>query len=250
MPTLPAASPLAPSPLRTVAFATMSDAPAIRVEAVRKSYRAAPEDPPTHVLRGVSLRVEAGEFVSLMGASGSGKTTLLNLIGGLDTPDEGTIAVHGESVHAMDDDVRSEFRLRRVGFVFQFFNLLPNLSVLENVAMPLLLLRMREAEAHGAAAALAEEVGLGEKLRRAAHQLSGGEMQRVALARALVHRPALLLADEPTGNLDSRTGESILALLRTAAKERGTTVLMATHDMHAASVSDRTVRMADGLVVG
>lgn len=184
-----------------------------------------------------------------MGSSGSGKTTLLNLVGGLDSPDEGTLRIAGTELARMDDDARSAFRLRHTGFVFQFFNLLPTLTVRENIALPALLLRLREQDAHARAAERAEEVGLGDKLGRRIHELSGGEMQRVALARALIHEPDLLLADEPTGNLDSRTGHRILELVRQAAKAHGATVLMATHDAKAAEYADTVIHMRDGRVV-
>jgi putative ABC transport system ATP-binding protein len=229
----------------------------IHVSAVSKSYgsgasksngaSANQSAPP--VLREISLDVPGGEFVTLMGASGSGKTTLLNLIGGLDTPDSGLIKVGGQDLRLLTDTQRSAFRLRHIGFVFQFFNLLPHLSVLENIALPLLFLDRKESAANGAAAALAEEVGLGDKLQRRMHQLSGGEMQRVALARALVHQPMALLADEPTGNLDSKTGLVILDLIRAAASRHRATVLMATHDAQAARLADRVVHMRDGQLV-
>lgn len=221
----------------------------IEIRSVEKSYPSESGAPPTPVLRGVSLSVQRGEFLALMGSSGSGKTTLLNLIGGLDAPDRGEILLAGKALHGMDDDARSDFRLRSVGFVFQFFNLMPNLTVLENIALPMLLQGRSERDSRDAAAAIAAEVGLGEKTARMAHQLSGGEMQRVALARALVHRPAVLLADEPTGNLDSKTGSAILDLIRSVTLSHNVTVLMATHDHVGANCADRIIHMRDGLVV-
>lgn len=220
----------------------------ITAERVEKRYTS-PAGADVAVLRGVSLGVRKGEFVCLMGASGSGKTTLLNLVGGLDTADKGSITVEGRHLESLDDDGRSGFRLRHLGFVFQFFNLLPNLTVVENVALPLLFLGTREAEAHARAAAMLAEVGLAEKTRRLANQLSGGEMQRVGIARALVHQPTVLLADEPTGNLDSRTGSAILDLLRQTAAGHRATLLMATHDAKAADRADRVVHMVDGQIV-
>jgi ABC-type lipoprotein export system ATPase subunit len=204
---------------------------------------------PVPVLRGVSLQIQAGEFVSLMGSSGSGKTTLLNLIGGLEQPTAGTLRVAGQDYLDFTDAQLSRFRLSTIGFVFQFFNLLPHLLVRENIALPLLFLGSSAAAAQAAAAELAGEVGLADKLDRKIHQLSGGEMQRVALARALVHRPRLLLADEPTGNLDSKTGTMILDLLRALATRHGATVLMVTHDPAAARIADRMLHMRDGQLV-
>jgi putative ABC transport system ATP-binding protein len=201
------------------------------------------------VLRGVTLAVEPGGFVALMGASGSGKTTLLNLIAGLDVPDRGEVMVNGSRLQAMRERERSAFRLRSMGFVFQFFNLLPNLTVSENIALPLLFLNTPRAESRDRARAMAEEVGLVDKHHRRVHQLSGGEMQRVAIARALVHHPTLLLADEPTGNLDSKTGGRILELLLSLARQHGAAVVMATHDLRAANVAERIVRMEDGQIV-
>ncbi len=201
------------------------------------------------VLRGVTLAVEPGGFVALMGASGSGKTTLLNLIGGLDTPDRGEVIVSGTPLQSLSDKQRSAFRLRNMGFVFQFFNLLPNLTVIENIALPLLFLGHSRGKAQEQARAMADEVGLGDKSHRRVHQLSGGEMQRVAIARALVHGPRLVIADEPTGNLDSKTGTRILELLLSMGKQHGATVVMATHDNAAAGFASRIVRMEDGLIV-
>ena len=228
----------------------MAPAPLLSVKNVVKSYPRPGGEAPTPVLRGVDLDVVAGEFVSLMGSSGSGKTTLLNLVGGLDTADTGSIEVEGTQLRDLGDKDRSTFRLRKIGFVFQFFNLLPNLTVAENISLPLLFLGHPEKEALAQARAIAVEVGLGDKLPRLVHQLSGGEMQRVGIARALVHRPRLLLADEPTGNLDSRTGETILQLLRATGLSHGVTIIMATHDQQAADASDRVIRMVDGQVVG
>ncbi len=221
----------------------------LKAENVSKCYGGGNGVAGTRVLDRVSLSVGRGEFISLMGSSGSGKTTLLNLIGGLDTCDEGTIRVDGRELNSMNDDQRSAFRLHRIGFVFQFFNLLPNLTVLENIALPLLFLKRPEKDARRKAAEVAGEVGLGEKTGRLVHQLSGGEMQLVGLARALAHEPSVLLADEPTGNLDSKTGASILDLVRRTATQHHLTVLMATHDTKAADYADRTIRMADGRIL-
>ncbi len=229
--------------------ASARPAPLVSLSGIRKSFSPDGQAAPLLVLRGVTLDVQPGEFVALMGSSGSGKSTLLNLVGGLDVPDAGTLLVDGAELHRMTDDERSKFRLRAIGFVFQFFNLLPNLTVVENIAMPLLLSGEGSPEATRAAESIAVEVGLEARLRHLAHQLSGGEMQRVALARALVHRPRLLLADEPTGNLDSRTGASILAMIRDLARQHGAAIMMATHDAQAAAAADRVVRMVDGELV-
>lgn len=219
-----------------------------KASGVRKAYGRGPGGRLAEVLKGVDIERPPGCMTALMGSSGSGKTTLLNIIGGLDTPDQGVVEVGGQRLDALDDDARSAFRLRNIGFVFQFFNLLPNLSVRENIILPALFLGQREAAASERAAALAGEAGIGDKLGRRVHQLSGGEMQRVAICRALIHEPKLLLADEPTGNLDSRTGAAILDLLRGLRESHGVAVLMATHDAQAAAAADDVVRMRDGLL--
>jgi putative ABC transport system ATP-binding protein len=199
-------------------------------------------------LRGVDLAIEKGEFVSIMGPSGSGKSTLLHLIGGLDAPTSGEVVLQGEPIQTLSDDLLSAFRRRRLGFVFQFFNLLPTLTALENVALPRLLDGESISEVEPKARALLEQMGLGSRATHRPDQLSGGEMQRVAIARARVGDPLLILADEPTGNLDSKTGESVLRLLAEMARERGHTILMVTHDSNAASYGTRLVRLRDGLV--
>jgi putative ABC transport system ATP-binding protein len=197
-------------------------------------------------LRGVDLTIEKGEFVSIMGPSGSGKSTLLHLIGGLDLPTSGEVLIDGEAIQNLSDDALSEFRRRRLGFIFQFFNLLPTLSALENVALPRLLDGESIAEVGTRAKALLTQMGLGARVGHRPDQLSGGEMQRVAIARALVTDPLLILADEPTGNLDSKSGESVLTLLSEMARERGHTILMVTHDANAAAFGTRLVRLRDG----
>ncbi len=197
-------------------------------------------------LRGVDLSIQKGEFVSIMGPSGSGKSTLLHLIGGLDLPSSGEVRIEDASLRSMSDDALSTFRRRRLGFIFQFFNLLPTLSALENVALPRLLDGESISEVEPKAKALLEQMGLGSRMNHRPDQLSGGEMQRVAIARALVTDPILILADEPTGNLDSKTGESVLSLLSDMATKRGHTILMVTHDSNAASFGTRLVRLRDG----
>ncbi|HEX3551162.1 MAG TPA: ABC transporter ATP-binding protein [Candidatus Elarobacter sp.] len=201
-----------------------------------------------HALAGVDLDVRAGEMVALVGPSGCGKSTLLNLVGCVDLPTSGAVYVDGRATHALDDDRLTRLRRDRVGTVFQFFNLLPALSVADNVALPLVLARAGRREIDARVAGVLADVGLSAKARAYPAQLSGGQMQRVAIARAVVHRPAIVLADEPTGNLDSQTGAAVLALLRRLA-DGGQAILMATHSDEAASISDRTLHMRDGRIV-
>jgi putative ABC transport system ATP-binding protein len=196
------------------------------------------------------LQVARGQFLSVMGPSGSGKSTLLHLLGALDVPTSGKVIIDGTEISSASDAELSRFRRERLGYVFQFFNLLPTLSALENVLLPGLLAGRRRDELEVRARSLLETVGLSSRADHRPDELSGGEMQRVAVARALLTRPALLLADEPTGNLDSRTGAEVLRLIREATREAGVTVVMVTHDLGAAGVGDRIVRLADGQVVG
>ncbi len=200
-------------------------------------------------LRGVDLHVPAGQFVSIMGPSGSGKSTLLNLLGALDRPTTGSIEIGGDAIHALDDDGLTRVRREKIGFVFQFFNLLPTLTALENVMLPALLAGRAASQVEPDAATLLESVGLSGRAHHRPDELSGGEMQRVAVARALATRPRLVLADEPTGNLDSRTGAEILRLIRSVAEAHKVTVVMVTHDARAAQVGDRIVRVQDGRIV-
>ena len=197
-------------------------------------------------LQGVDLVVQPGEFVALTGPSGSGKSTLLHLIGGLDRPDQGHVTLEGQRIDELTDEQLALIRRRRLGFVLQFFNLLPTMSAVENVAFPLLL----DGTVHALdrARAALDDVGLGHRAANRPSRLSGGEQQRVAVARALVTRPAVILADEPTGNLDSVTGEDILQLLRDAA-DRGQTIVMVTHDARSAAYADRVLRLVDGRIV-
>ncbi len=205
-------------------------------------------DARVEVLRGVDVRIDRGEFVAIMGASGSGKSTLLAILGCLDRPGSGTYSLDGRDVLDLRDDALSELRLHAIGFVFQSFQLIPQLTVLENVEVPLFYAGIPRRERHRRARERAERVGLGHRVEHRPTQLSGGEQQRVAIARALVHDPALLLADEPTGNLDSENGARILALLREIHAE-GRTIVMVTHDPGVAQKADRTVHVKDGLVV-
>ncbi len=200
-----------------------------------------------HALQGASLEVGSGEFCSIMGPSGSGKSTLLHLLGGLDSATTGSVVVDGHDLATLPDDDLTKFRRRRVGFVFQFFNLLPALTAWENAALPLMLDGQRMNKIKPRAVELLERVGLGDRLEHKPSQLSGGQLQRVALARALMADPAVLLADEPTGNLDSEAGAEVLALLRSCTED-GLTVVMVTHDQNAAAVGHRVVHLRDGRV--
>jgi putative ABC transport system ATP-binding protein len=201
-----------------------------------------------HAVAGVSLAIEKGDFVALVGPSGCGKSTLLHLCGAMDRPTSGTVRLEGAPLETIGDDELTEIRRARVGFVFQFFNLLPTLTLLENVELPLLLAGQRASAAEPAARALLERVGLGPRLRHYPEQLSGGELQRGAMARALIHEPALLVADEPTGNLDSENGLQVLELLRELNRETGVTMLLATHAPDIAAAAHRIIRMRDGRI--
>ncbi|MFZ5915980.1 MAG: ABC transporter ATP-binding protein [Chloroflexota bacterium] len=200
-------------------------------------------------LRGLNFEVQKGEFVAVMGPSGSGKSTLLHLMGGLDTPTDGDVTVDGRRLAHMTDDEITIVRRRNVGFVFQFFNLLPTLSAAENVALPLLIDGKRLEDYALRVDELLGLVGLSDRRDHKPDQLSGGQQQRVAIARALVTEPAIVLADEPTGNLDSKSGKEVLALLRRACDEKGQTIVMVTHDPYAASFADRVVFLRDGAIV-
>ena len=199
-----------------------------------------------HILRKVNLTIARGEAVGLIGASGSGKSTLLMTMAGLERPDSGEIFIDGAAVHAMSEDALARFRGARIGIVFQSFQLIPTMTALENVAAPLEL--AGAADAFDRAASELKEVGLGERLSHYPAQLSGGEQQRVALARALAPRPSLLIADEPTGNLDETTGKGIIELLFALPRERGATLALVTHDPALAALCDRTLRMRSGAV--
>ncbi len=198
------------------------------------------------ILSGVSLAVNAGEYIAIMGESGSGKSTLLNLIAGLDTPDAGTVEIDGRNLAALNDEARTKFRAATIGFVFQAFHLLPHLNVLHNVALPLALARIPTHQRDEKARALLHSLGLNGHEANLPRELSGGEMQRVAIARALIHEPKLVLADEPTGNLDSRSAETVLSLLRQQIKVRGAAGILVTHSLAAAQTADRVVILKDG----
>ncbi len=216
----------------------------LTVRALSKSYAVGDRRLP--VLRELELAVGEGEMVAIVGASGVGKSTLLQCVGGLDTIDRGSVTVAGTELSSAGDDARVAFRNRHVGFVFQFHHLLPEFSALENVAMPLRIARAAREEAHRRAEALLREVGLGERMTHRPGMLSGGEQQRAAVARALVMQPALLLADEPTGDLDQQTGRDLHALLRRLHETRRLTSLIATHNLQLAAACDRVLRLEDG----
>ena len=219
----------------------------IELRAVTRTYRQG--DTPIVALDAANLQIATGEFLAVTGKSGSGKSTLLHLLGGLDKPDRGEILVDGWSLVSATEQELTNYRRYRVGIVFQFFNLLPTLNVLENVCLPLRLQRISEKESRRRAKELLEMVGMSERVKHFVHQLSGGEMQRTAIARALVHRPQLLLADEPTGNLDSENAARLLEIFRTIAERRMTTLVVATHSPEVAAISQRHLRIANGRVV-
>jgi len=201
-------------------------------------------------LRCINLEVTGGQFVALVGPSGSGKSTLLNLVGGLDRPTAGQLWIDDVELSASKEKALTDHRRRRVGFVFQSFNLLPRLTAVENVALPLMFVGVDERKRIERAEQLLAQVGLSDRLDHRPTQLSGGEQQRVAIARALVNRPAIILADEPTGNIDTTTGAEIMALLRRLNREQGVTLLLVTHDPEAASFADIIIQLRDGQIAG
>jgi len=220
----------------------------VRVEKVEKRYHLGAET--VHALRGVSLEVRRGEFVAIMGASGSGKTTLLHLVGGLDLPDAGDIFVEDKTINRLSDDDRTLFRRRRIGIVFQAYNLMPNLTARENVMLPLLIDGAPAARIEKRVDELMHLVHLEQRTHHRPDAMSGGEQQRVAIARALLTEPALLLADEPTGNLDPAASTQIWSLMRQLSADTGTTVLMVTHEAAAAAQADRTMVLRAGEFIG
>lgn len=195
----------------------------------------------------VSLTVEKGEFLSVMGASGSGKSTLLNLMGGLDTPTEGKVIYGSDNIFDMDDETLSKFRLEKIGFIFQSYNLIPELTVRENILLPSVLAKRKESDEK--MKEISESLGLENRLDHLPQQLSGGQQQRAAIARALMNRPEVLLCDEPTGNLDKKSGEAVMELLKTLNTEQGITIIMITHDPALARGTTRTLTISDGVIV-
>jgi putative ABC transport system ATP-binding protein len=217
----------------------------IRLEEICRSYEMGSET--VHALRGVSLAVQRGEYVAIMGPSGSGKSTLMNVLGCLDTPSSGTYELNGHSVGEMDDNELADIRNREIGFVFQTFNLLGRSTALRNVELPLIYAGIELEERREIALTALQAVGLGDRVHHRPNEMSGGQRQRVAIARALVNKPSILLADEPTGNLDTRTGEEILELFE-ALHAEGNTLLVVTHEEDVARHSRRIIRIRDGLV--
>lgn len=224
-----------------------ADGPMVRIEDLHRSYGTGAAA--VHALRGVSFEIPRGELVALKGRSGSGKTTLLNLVGGLDTPDGGRITVGGTDLSELGEDGLLELRRDRIGFIFQSFGLIPILTAAENVGVPMRLRRTDPHEREERVALLLSLVGLGDHAQQRPGELSGGQQQRVAIARALANRPALLIADEPTGQLDAETGLAVMHLLRAVVRSEGVTVLVATHDPQLLGFADRVLELSDGHIV-
>jgi len=220
--------------------------PIIKISNLTKHYLSGGET--VEALRGIDLSIDAGEFVTIMGQSGSGKSTLLSILGGMNHPTGGEVEMAGVKPYDLPGEKLADFRAERLGFVFQSFHLIPYLTALENVMLPLAIARIGSREKRGRAGMALARVGLGAKTDRLPNQLSGGEQERVAIARAIVNHPQILLADEPTGNLDSKTGEEVMALFR-ELNENGQTVVMVTHNPENSAYSDRTIHLKDGVVV-
>ncbi|MBG6079950.1 ABC transporter ATP-binding protein [Rubrivivax gelatinosus] len=225
----------------------MNTPPLIRIQGLRKTYRRGEQDIP--VLEGIDLDVHAGEFVALMGPSGSGKSTLLNLVAGIDKPSAGTIEIAGTDIATLDEGQLADWRAANVGFIFQFYNLLPVLTAAENVELPLLLTNLTARERRERVAQALALVSLADRAGHYPNELSGGQQQRVAIARALVGDPTLIVADEPTGDLDRHTGEEVLSLLEQLVGELGKTIVMVTHDPKAAARAHRLVHLEKGVLV-
>jgi lipoprotein-releasing system ATP-binding protein len=218
--------------------------PVLEARGVMRAFRQGPID--LQVLQGVNLSVRPGERIAIIGASGSGKTTLLQILGGLDRPTAGVVNIAGSDIHGLNEKARGELRNRTLGFIYQFHHLLPEFSALENVAMPLLVRRVARKEAESIARAILERVGLGERLVHRPHELSGGERQRAAVARALVTNPRIVLADEPTGNLDGANAEAVFELLLELNRELATSLIVVTHDRRLAARMDRILELERG----
>jgi len=220
----------------------------IQLDSVTKVYSMGSVE--VNALRGIDLKIEPGEFIAIMGPSGSGKSTLMNILGCLDQPSGGSYRLDGLSVAQMNDDQLAEVRNRKIGFVFQNYNLLARTSAIDNVEIPMVYAGVSLADRHRKAVDALKSVGLAERLHHKPNQLSGGEQQRVAIARSLVNEPSIILADEPTGNLDSRTGREIISIFQHLNRDRGMTIIFVTHDPEVAACTRRIVRLRDGLVVG
>lgn len=220
----------------------------LEVRNIEKSYSLGKIQVPA--LRGISFNVHQGEFLAIFGPSGSGKSTLLHLMGGLDRPEEGEILIDGSNLQDLHDNELAELRLKKIGFVFQFFNLLPRLTALRNVELPLTVAGLPEKEALEKAEEMLKLMGLEARVDHRPSELSGGEQQRVAMARALINDPKIVLADEPTGNLDTKTGWELVELMRKLNKEKGQTFVMITHDPHIAETADHMIHLRDGLIEG
>jgi ABC-type lipoprotein export system ATPase subunit len=218
----------------------------ITAEAVHKTFRNGKIE--VHALRGVSITVNTGEMVAVMGPSGCGKTTLLNCLSGLDDCDSGDISIEGTNLRQMNDRTRTLYRAQRMGFIFQTFNLLPVITAVENVELPLLVSGVKPNDARKRALAALEKVGLADRVQHRPMELSGGERQRVTIARSLVNNPAIVWGDEPTGNLDSKTAQDVLALMRSLNQQRGQTFIIVTHDAAIGNLCDRIIHMQDGLI--
>ncbi|MGH2959736.1 MAG: ABC transporter ATP-binding protein [Solirubrobacterales bacterium] len=226
----------------------MSDSPAVKVSGLTKRYESG--ETSVDALKGIDLTIERGEFVAVMGPSGSGKSTLMHILGALETYDEGSVSIGGDEIGGLNEEQLTLLRRDSIGFIFQFFNLLPTMTAEENVMLPSMISGEKSGELHERAAELLKLVGLTDRARHLPSQLSGGEQQRVSVARSLMREPALLLADEPTGNLDSKNGAAVLDMLREVQQEAGHTIMMVTHDAAAASRASRVVFLRDGLIAG
>lgn len=223
----------------------MSENIILKAEHLFKTYGSG--ETAVKALNDVSLEISKGEFVAVVGQSGSGKSTLLHMLGAMDYPDSGTLTVDGEDVFSLKDEALAQYRRRKAGFVFQFFNLLPVMTAKENILVPLALDGKKADDEY--LNELAETMGISDRLSHYPHQLSGGQQQKVAIARAMIARPAVILADEPTGNLDSAAAEEVLSLLKTAIKKYGQTIILITHDMSVAQTADRIITIKDGKII-